>query len=252
MHLWYNKQAQFCKGRPRRAEAAQCSRSDAKAALRGGRVTVDGRLCRAPETPVDEHANVLLDGAPLRRQRFVYIMLDKPQGVVSASRDGGDTTVVDLVGKAYPRRSLFPAGRLDKTSTGFVLVTDDGAFAHDILAPKRHVAKTYQVELDTDLTPEMIAGFAAGVTLADGQKMEPARLTPGPGGPRTATVVLTQGVYHQIKRMFGVYGAGVNALRRTAIGALPLDEALGPGGFRELSAEEVDKILSGRKGPEKG
>ena len=107
-------------------------------------------------------AAVTLNGQPLVLQQYVYIMLDKPKGVVSASADENDVTVVDLVGRAYPRRSLFPAGRLDKTSTGFVLVTDDGAFAHDILAPRRHVPKTYEVLLDTPLTPEMAAGFAGG------------------------------------------------------------------------------------------
>ena len=111
-----------------------------------------------------------LDGVPLAGayRKFVYIMLNKPEGVVSASRDKKDTTVVDLVAADFPRRELFPAGRLDKTSTGFVLLTDDGGFAHDILAPKRHVSKTYTVVIDTPLTEEMRRGFAEGVTLADG------------------------------------------------------------------------------------
>lgn len=224
------------------AQAAQQSRSDARAAIRRGAVCVNGAVCRAPETQVDDTAAVTLNGAPLRAQQFVYIMLDKPAGVVSASSDKNDVTVVDLVRGSWPRRSLFPAGRLDKSSTGFVLLTDDGAFAHDILTPKRHVPKTYEVLLDTPLTAQMIAGFAAGVRLADGSMMHPADLCPGADGPCSARVVLRQGVYHQIKRMFGVYGAGVNALRRTAIGGLRLDETLGPGGFRALSSEEVAQI----------
>ena len=227
------------------AQAAQQSRSDARASIRRGAVCVNGAVCRAPETQVDETAAVTLNGAPLRAQQFVYIMLDKPAGVVSASSDKNDVTAVDLVRGSWPRRSLFPAGRLDKSSTGFVLLTDDGAFAHDILAPKRHVPKTYEVLLDTPLTDEMIAGFAAGVRLADGSVMQPADLCPGADGVCSARVVLRQGVYHQIKRMFGVYGAGVNALRRTAIGGLQLDETLGPGGFRALSSEEVAQITQG-------
>ena len=227
------------------AETAQCTRSEAKALLAKGRVTVNGAVCRKGDTQLKEADAVAVDGKVLAYRQFVYLMLNKPEGVVSASTDKRDTTVVDLVGDAYPRRELFPAGRLDKTSTGFVLVTDDGAFAHDILAPRRHVPKTYEVLLDTPLTPEMAAGFAAGVRLADGQRLQPAELSPGPDGPCSARVVLRQGVYHQIKRMFGVYGAGVNELRRTAIGGLALDAALGPGGFRELSPAEVARILGG-------
>ena len=148
------------------AGAAQQSRSDVRRAIQKGLVCVNGAVCRSADAQVPAGAAVTLNGQPLVLQQYVYIMLDKPKGVVSAAADKNDVTVVDLVGRAYPRRSLFPAGRLDKTSTGFVLVTDDGAFAHDILAPRRHVPKTYEVLLDTPLTPEMAAGFAAGVRLA--------------------------------------------------------------------------------------
>ena len=190
------------------AETAQCTRSEAKALLSKGRVQVNGAVCKKGDTQLKESDTVAVDGKALNYQQFVYLMLNKPEGVVSASTDKRDTTVVDLVGDAYPRRQLFPAGRLDKTSTGFVLLTDDGTFAHDILAPKRHVSKTY--------TAKMCCFFEIRV--------------------------LRQGVYHQIKRMFGVYGAGVNALHRDAIGGLALDAALAPGQWRELSAEEVSKI----------
>ena len=176
------------------AGAAQQSRSDVRRAIQKGLVCVNGAVCRSADAQVPAGAAVTLNGQPLVLQQYVYIMLDKPKGVVSASADKNDVTVVDLVGRAYPRRSLFPAGRLDKTSTGFVLVTDDGAFAHDILAPRRHVPKTYEVLLDTPLTPEMAAGFAAGVRLADGQRLQPAELSPGPDGPCSARVVLRQGV----------------------------------------------------------
>lgn len=228
------------------AEAAQMSRSDARAAIRAGQVCVEGAVCRSPGSQAPETAAVTLAGKALLREAFVYLMLDKPKGVVSAARDSRDVTVVQLVSGAYPRRTLFPAGRLDKDSTGFVLVTDDGAFAHDILSPKRHVPKTYEVLLDTPLTPAMIEGFAAGVRLADGSLMQPALAQPLAGEPCGARVILRQGVYHQIKRMFGAFGAGVCALRRTAIGGLALDETLGPGGFRPLSPQEVARI-SGRK-----
>ena len=226
------------------AETTQCTRSEAKALLAKSRVQVNGAVCKKGDTQLKESDTVAVDGQNLRYQQFVYLMLNKPEGVVSASTDKRDTTVVDLVGDAYPRRQLFPAGRLDKTSTGFVLLTDDGNFAHEILAPKHHISKTYTVVIDTPLTEEMKAGFAAGVTLADGTALSPAEVTALSPDGLTVRVLLKQGVYHQIKRMFGVYGAGVNALHRDAIGALSLDPALEPGQWRELSAEEVSKITS--------
>lgn len=227
------------------AERTGMTRSESRKAVTKGRVMVNGAVCRKADTQLDEHtAEVALDGMSLAGayQAFVYIMLNKPEGVVSASRDKRDTTVVDLVAADFPRRELFPAGRLDKTSTGFVLLTDDGGFAHDILSPRHHVSKTYTVTIDTPLTQEMCTGFAAGVTLADGTALSPAEVTALSPDGCTVRVVLRQGVYHQIKRMFGVYGAGVNALHREAIGGLALDAQLAPGQWRELSDEEVAKI----------
>ena len=188
------------------AETAQCTRSEAKALLSKGRVQVNGAVCKKGDTQLRETDTVAVDGKALNYQQFVYLML--------------------------------------KTSTGFVLLTDDGTFAHDILAPKRHVSKTYTVVLDTPLTEQMRTGFAAGVTLADGTALSPAEVTALSVDGCTVRVVLKQGVYHQIKRMFGVYGAGVNGLHRDAIGGLALDPALAPGQWRELSAEEVSKISS--------
>ena len=230
------------------ADAAQLTRSAARGLIAKGRVTVNGQVCKKADCALREGDSVCADGKPLACEEYVYIMLNKPAGVVSASTDGRDKTVVDLVGGAFPRRQLFPAGRLDKTSTGFVLLTDDGAFAHDILAPKRHVPKTYRVVLDTPVTDEMVKAFAAGVTLADGQTMQPARLIQDEADPFAATVVLRQGVYHQIKRMFGVLDAGVNQLHRTAIGGLALDEGLAPGAWRLITPEEKALIQTGGEG----
>lgn len=233
------------------AERLGVPRSESRKRIAAGAVTVNGVLCRKADTQIDEtNAEVAVNGTPLtgRYEKYVYLMLNKPEGVVSASRDKHDTTVTDLVADAYPRRQLFPAGRLDKTSTGFVLLTDDGAFAHDILAPGRHVSKEYLVTLDTPLTPAMQAGFAAGVTLADGQVMDPAEAEPWGTDPSVVKVVLHQGVYHQIKRMFGVYGAGVNGLHRTAIGPVALDEGLEPGAWRPLTTEEVEALRRASRG----
>ena len=233
------------------AERLGVPRSESRKRIAAGAVTVNGALCRKADTQIDEtNAEVAVNGTPLtgRYEKYVYLMLNKPEGVVSASRDKHDTTVTDLVAQAYPRRQLFPAGRLDKTSTGFVLLTDDGGFAHDILAPGRHVSKEYIVTLDTPLTPAMQAGFAAGVTLADGQVMDPAEVEPWGTDPCVVKVVLHQGVYHQIKRMFGVYGAGVNGLHRTAIGPVALDEGLEPGAWRPLTTEEVEALRRASRG----
>ena len=229
------------------AETAQCTRSEAKTLLQKGKVTVNGTLCKKGDTQLRETDVVAVEGRPLAYQKFVYIMLNKPEGVVSASTDKRDTTVVDLLGDAYPRRELFPAGRLDKTSTGFVLLTDDGTLAHDILAPGRHVPKQYLVTLDTPLTNAMRVGFAAGVTLADGQTLAPAEVKPAGADPCVVRVTLHQGVYHQIKRMFGVFDAGVNALHREVIGPVALDAALVPGQWRELTAEEVNALRAAAK-----
>ena len=224
------------------AETAQCTRSEAKALLSKGRVQVNGAVCKKGDTQLKESDTVAVDGRALSYQQFVYIMLNKPEGVVSASRDKKDTTVVDLVAADFPRRELFPAGRLDKTSTGFVLLTDDGALAHDILSPAHHVEKQYVVTLDTPLTDAMRRGFAAGVTLTDGETMAPAGVEPLTDDGLTVQVTLRQGVYHQIKRMFGVFDAGVNALHRESIGGVALDPALAPGQWRELTAEEVERL----------
>ena len=213
------------------AERTGMTRSESRKAVTKGRVSIDGAVCRRADTQLDEHtAAVALDGVPLAGayRKFVYIMLNKPEGVVSASRDKKDTTVVDLVAADFPRRELFPAGRLDKTSTGFVLLTDDGALAHDILSPAHHVEKQYVVTLDT--------------TLTDGETMAPAGVEPLTDDGLTVQVTLRQGVYHQIKRMFGVFDAGVNALHRESIGGVALDPALAPGQWRELTAEEVERL----------
>ena len=167
------------------AERTGMTRSESRKAITKGRIMVDGAVVRKADAAVAQTAALAVDGVPLAGsyQKNVYIMLYKPAGVVSASRDKKDTTVVDLVAGSFPRRELFPAGRLDKTSTGFVLLTDDGTLAHDILAPGRHVPKQYLVTLDTPLTNAMRVGFAAGVTLADGQTLAPAEGRPDGAEP---------------------------------------------------------------------
>ena len=191
------------------SETAQCTRSEAKTLLAKGKVTVNGAVCKKGDVQVKEGDAVAVEGRALRYQRFVYLMLNKPEGVVSASTDKRDITVVDLVGDAYPRRELFPAGRLDKTSTGFVLLTDDGGFAHDIFGPEAPCLQ------DLHGGDRHAADRRDGGRLCRGRDAG-GRHRPLPGGggagergqTHRAGAAQARGVYHQIKRMFGVYGAG--------------------------------------------
>ena len=227
------------------AETAQCTRSEAKALLAKGRVQVNGAVCKKGDTQLKETDTVAVDGKALNYRQFVYLMLNKPEGVVSASTDKRDTTVVDLVGDAYPRRELFPAGRLDKTSTGFVLLTDDGAFAHDILSPKKHIPKTYHALVDGPITEQMERDFAQGIRIGPDQTL-PASLKKLSSCERGdwGEVILREGLYHQIKRMFGVYGLKVLELKRVKMGRLPLDPTLKEGECRELTPEELRLVAS--------
>lgn len=225
------------------SDTAGISRQDTKKLLSKGVVTVDATVVKKGDIKVSDENVITVNGKKLEYKKFVYIMLNKPKGIVSATDDKNDVTVVDLVKNDYPKRNLFPAGRLDKTSTGFVLITDDGEFAHDILAPKKHVPKEYIVTLDKEINEQIIQSFNSGVTLADGTLLKSAILMPTKD-KYVVKVILKQGVYHQIKRMFGVFDIGVNELHRTKIGGLALDESLSAGSFKELSQEEVMKIYS--------
>ena len=225
------------------SDAMGISRQDAKKLLSKGAVAIDGKAVKKGDAKVCDGNKVSVNGKVLEYKQFVYIMLNKPKGVVSATDDKNDVTVVDLVKKDYPKRNLFPAGRLDKTSTGFVLLTDDGDFAHDILAPKKHVSKEYIVTLDAPVNDEIAQSFNNGVTLADGTLLKSAVLETT-DEPLVVKVILKQGVYHQIKRMFGVFDIGVNELHRTHIGSVELDKDLQQGDYRELIAEEMEKITS--------
>ena len=173
----------------------------------------------------------------------IYLILNKPAGYISATEDRSQKTVLDLIDTKYSHREMFPAGRLDKDTTGMMIITDDGQFAHNILAPKKHISKTYEVEIDLPVTEEMRQGFEKGINLNDGVcKTAELRIT----GENTAIVVLTEGRYHQIKRMFGCFGAKVTKLHRIAMGELNLPTDLKEGESRELSKEELE-LLTRRK-----
>ena len=219
------------------------SRTDAKQMIKKGRVSVNGIPAKSGDVKVADADIVAVDGNEISYSRFVYIMMNKPKGVISVSDGKGEKTVVDLVPSDMQRRGLFPAGRLDKDTTGFVLLTDDGEFAHGILAPSRHIDKTYVVTLDKPVTPEAVADFRSGMEL-NGEKLLQADAEIISKDATVCRVVLRQGLYHQIKRMFKKHGLTVLELKRVKMGNLPLDDSLLPGECRYLSQKELDLICS--------
>ena len=219
------------------------SRTDAKQMIKKGRVSVNGIPAKSGDVKVADADIVAVDGNEISYSRFVYIMMNKPKGVISASEGKGEKTVVDLVPSDMQRRGLFPAGRLDKDTTGFVLLTDDGEFAHSILAPSRHIDKTYVVTLDKPVTPEAVADFRSGMEL-NGERLLQADAEIISEDATVCRVVLRQGLYHQIKRMFKKHGLTVLELKRVKMGNLPLDDSLLPGECRYLSQKELDLICS--------
>lgn len=224
------------------------SRAEAKIQIRRGEVQVNDKVVKSADFYVNWSTDtVALQGKRLSLRQHIYLMLNKPKGYVSATEDNRFPTVVSLVPEELWRKDLFPAGRLDKDTTGFILITDDGNFAHDILSPKKHVAKTYIVQVDGEITQEMISGFASGVSVNGEYVTLPAALEKvesGEGGD-TGRVILREGLYHQIKRMFKAFGLNVLELQRVKMGLLDLDPTLLPGQCRELTPEELDLIRTG-------
>ncbi len=219
------------------------SRSDVKKLIKHGAVTVDKAVAASCDMQIfPETSEIVVDGQALSYKKYVYYMLNKPKGVVSATDDKMHKTVLDLVPDNLKRPGLFPAGRLDADTTGFVLLTDDGDFAHRILSPKNHIEKTYIATLEKALTEEDISTFAAGITLSDGYECLPAAVKLV--GQAVAEVKICEGKYHQIKRMFAARGNRVLELKRVKMGGLALDIALEPGEIRELTQDELLKITN--------
>lgn len=218
------------------------SRKEVQRALKDKRVTVNGALVRSGDEKIDTDADaVTLDGQALSGETHVYYMMNKPAGVVSATEDREERTVLDILPAELLRKGLFPAGRLDKDTTGLLIITDDGDYAHRMLSPKKHVTKRYIATLDKAPGAEIAARFAEGITLGDGTVCKSGRAEPL-GGNRTA-VELSEGKYHQVKRMFASLGYKVVALERVRIGALELDEALERGEVKKLTEEEAQKVF---------
>lgn len=224
------------------SDCGAASRREIKQLIKAGRVTLGGVTAAAPETKLDpETAVVAIDGTALKYEKNHYFMLNKPAGVLSATDDGRQKTVIDLFSSEHKRLGLFPVGRLDKDTTGLLLITDDGDFAHKVISPKSEIKKLYHAETLEPVNDADIAAFAQGVTLADGTRCLPAGLELCDDGSCLVTVM--EGKYHQVKRMLASRGKPVITLKRLRIGGLELDESLEPGDYRPLTADELCSVM---------
>lgn len=225
------------------ASAGIGSRKDVRRIIRSGRVSVSGERVDDPTRGIiPAEVVVAVDGTPIRTGP-ITVMLNKPSGLVTATKDPGHRTVLELFPPALARR-LFPAGRLDKDTEGLLILTDDGQLCHRLISPNHGVEKEYVASLDGSLSPEVIERFAEGIVLKDGYTTRPARLRAiDSGPPGIASVTIAEGKYHQVKRMFAANGLRVTSLKRLRIGALRLPEELPSGKYRHLTPAEVDQLF---------
>lgn len=225
------------------ASQGKYSRSEVKKLVKAGLVTLNGERVRSCDQKCDADTDsIVVDGERLDYKKHIYIMLNKPKGVISATQDTNQPTVLDLVPNELKRQGLFPAGRLDGDTTGFVLITDDGDFAHRILSPKNHIMKTYHASLSSPLTQQDIEKFKQGLVLGDGTKCLEAEVSVLDGESNVAQISICEGKYHQVKRMFASLGNKVIELKRIKMGGLFLDEKLEEGQCRELTEKELKLI----------
>ena len=228
------------------ASMGKYSRREVKALVKEGLVLVDGMPARAADDKVDpELSAITVNGEELGYRRFTYLMLHKPGGILSATEDSRQKTVLDLLTPELQKIGLFPVGRLDKDTEGLLLLTNDGDLAHRLLAPKKHVDKVYYARVDGDLDRTDVEAFASGIVLHGEVACMPAKLEIG-ASSREAFVTLHEGKFHQIKRMFLSRGKTVVYLKRLSMGPLQLDETLEKGNYRYLTNEEVENLQKNR------
>lgn len=223
------------------SDATAHSRRELKNIIRSGRVKVDGVPVKNPEFQIDESASVMLDGAVVQYRKFVYLMMNKPAGFISATEDGNAPVVTELLPEEYRHFEVFPAGRLDKDTEGLLILTNDGQFCHNITSPRKKVWKRYFARLDIPAQPEDAEVFSREMDLGD-FIAAPGKLILT-GEPSEVYVEIAEGKFHQVKRMCAKVGKEVVFLKRCAIGGLELDEALQPGECRELTIAEQELIL---------
>ena len=219
-----------------------CSRSDAKKAVRGGKVTVNGSVVRTSDFNVEPDTDsIFFCGKKVVYRKYTYIMLNKPAGYVSATDDGREKTVLDLLPVDMKKDKLFPCGRLDKNTLGLMLITDNGELAHRLLAPKSHVTKKYRFCSKFPISEDEVNLFETGVTLEDGYVTKPAELSLEGNGDE-GIITLTEGKYHQIKRMLDALGNKITYLERISFGELSLDPGLERGEWRYLNEDEIKEL----------
>jgi 16S rRNA pseudouridine516 synthase len=227
------------------------SRSDIRKQAKQGLITVNGALVKDSGFHVDpNHDKIEVGGQAVTYREYVYLMMNKPPGVLSATEDKRDRTVLDLLQREYTLFEPFPVGRLDKDTVGLLLLTNDGKLAHELLSPRKHVPKTYEAAVEGEVNADDVAAFAAGVELEDGYVTLPAQLTilgreRGSEVISHISLIITEGKFHQVKRMFQAVGKKVIFLKRVSMGELKLDESLPPGACRELTAEELRLLGAG-------
>lgn len=223
------------------ADSASLTRSEARKIIKSGAAAADGMIIRDIAKNIDPSASLTVDGQAVSYRQFVYIMLNKPQGVISATEDKRKKTVLDLIGDGYKRFDLSPVGRLDIDTEGFLLLTNDGALAHELLSPSKKVGKTYFVRLEKPLSETAAAALENGVDIGE-CVTKPARVRRICENEIELTI--TEGKFHQIKRMAERVGNRVAYLKRLAYGKLFLDESLPCGGFRELTENELELLYN--------
>lgn len=221
------------------------TRSQVKEMLKKGQVTVNGVAAKKPEQKIDEHKDqITCQGKIASYKKYVYYMLHKPAGVVSATEDKREKTVLDLLKSEDRRDGIFPVGRLDKDTEGFLLLTDDGDLAHRLLSPRKHVDKTYYAKIAGSVTEAHIERFREGLDIGDEKKTLPAMLEILASKTETSEIRITihEGRFHQVKRMFEAVGCKVTYLKRLSMGAVALDETLAPGDYRPLNEKERELL----------
>ncbi len=219
------------------------TRSELKKMIRNGRVQVDGKVEKKPEAKIDEtKQKVVCDGKEVGYEAKEYYMLHKPAGVVSATKDVKEKTVLDLITEKR-RKDLFPVGRLDKDTEGLLLITNDGELSHRLLSPRKHVNKIYYARIQGKVTTEDVEKFAEGLDIGDDALTKPAKLEILKSGEESEIrLTITEGRFHQVKRMFQAVGKEVIYLKRLSMGTLVLDESLPKGAYRPLTIEEIEKL----------
>ena len=234
------------------ADAGLGTRSQVKTIIRKGTITVNGVPAKKPEQSVNPETDQICDGSrELTAVKTVYYMLNKPTGYVSSTEEHDGPSVLSLLkdeaGQSVPGKGLFPAGRLDKDTEGLLLITNDGALAHDLLSPRKHVEKTYFARVKGPMTEAVAEAFDRGLDIGEKRPTLPAKLIIVESGAEVSqvTVTIREGKFHQIKRMFEKVGSEVLYLKRISFGSLTLDETLAPGTFRPLTEEEIRQLQAG-------